>query len=107
MVMRLVRDDDFEPLELEAPLQPPRAEAELDDTDEDSDTEVSEPQDGVGTDAAEDLDAAEDTASGSNGSPGESSAPQVGLAAPEALVLTTHPPPPPRRGGEVLGLPGP
>jgi segregation and condensation protein B len=105
MVMRLVRDDDFEPLELDTPLQPPRAEADLEDTDEDTDTEVSEPQDGVVTDAAEDLDAAEDTAADSNGSPDGSSAPEVDLAALEALLLTTHHPLTAGRIGELLDLP--
>ena len=103
MVMRLVRDDDYGPMELE-PLQPPRASADVEDTDADTDTEVSEPQDGVITDTAEDLDAAEDTAADSNGAEG-AAALDVDLGALESLLLTTHHPLTAGRIAELLDLP--
>ena len=105
MVMRLVRDDDYEPLVLEEPLPPPRPGAEI--TDE-SDTEASEPQDGVVTDTAEDVDATEDMAAdaqGSNGSADASGTPDINLAALESLLLTTHHPLTAGRIAEVLDLP--
>ena len=97
MVMRLVRDDDCEPLVLEEPLQPPRAETETDDTD----MEVSEQQDGVVVDAAEAVDSAEDTSAG----PSDGAAPEVDGGALEALLLTTHHPLTAGRIGELLDLP--
>ena len=104
MVMRLVRDDDFEPLLLEEPLPPPRPGADLDTEVDDADTATSEPQDGVVTDTAEDLDAADLAPSDSD--PAEpSAAPDVDLRALEALLLTTHHPLTAGRIGEVLDLP--
>ena len=97
---RPISPDDFEPFDLEEPLQPPRAEAEL----EDADTETSEPQDGVVTDTAEDLDAAEVAAADSDGGDA-SAAPDVDLGALESLLLTTHHPLTAGRIGELLDLP--
>ena len=99
MVMRLVRDDDCKPLVLEDPVQSPRAEADIET--EDTDTEVSEPQDGVVADAAEDLESPEDTASDA----ADVSAPEVDPGALEALLLTTHHPLTAGRIGELLDLP--
>ena len=96
MVMRLVRDDDCDPLVLEEPVQPPRAEADI--TEEDTETEPSEPKDGVVADEAEDVESTEDT-------PADASAPEVDLAALEALLLTTHHPLTAGRIGELLDLP--
>lgn len=97
MVMRLVRDDDCEPLVLEEPVQPPRAEADITEVDH-AEAESSEPQDGV---VAEDVDSSEDTASDA----ADTSAPDVDLAALEALLLTTHHPLTAGRIGELLDLP--
>jgi segregation and condensation protein B len=97
MVMRLVRDDDYGPMELEEELQPPRPGAESIDDD----LEAAEPQDGVVTDAAEDVDSTEDTTSDS----GTSEAPAINLGALEALLLTTHHPLTAGRIAEVLDLP--
>ena len=100
MVMRLVRDDDYGPMELEEELQPPRPGASAIDDD----TEATEPQDGVVTDTAEDVDTAEDTAdaAGDNESPADSA---LNLGALEALLLTTHHPLTAGRIAEVLDLP--
>ena len=97
MVMRLVRDDDYGPMELEEELQPPRPGADAIDDD----LEATEPQDGVVTDAAEDVDSTEDTSSDS----GTSEAPALNLGALEALLLTTHHPLTAGRIAEVLDLP--
>jgi segregation and condensation protein B len=100
MVMRLVRDDDYGPMELEE-VQPSRsgAQAELD-----PDTEASEPQDGVVTDTAEEVDEAEDTSIESDGADA-SALPDVNLAALEALLLSTHHPLTAGRIAEQLDLP--
>src|SRR5688500_7976262 len=90
MVMRLVRDDDYDPLELEE-VQPPR-------------TDALEPQDGVVADAAEDIDDAEDAPTELDGA--EASAlPDVNLGALEALLLSTHHPLTAGRIAELLDLP--
>jgi len=98
MVMRLVRDDDYEPMELDQELQPPRPGADAIDDD----LEAVEPQDGVVSDAAEDVDSSEDTA----GDSAASDAPAVDFGALEALLLTTHHPLTAGRIAEVLDLPG-
>jgi segregation and condensation protein B len=97
MVMRLVRDDDYGPMELEEELQPPRPGADAIDDD----PEAPEPQDGVVTDAAEDVDSSEDTTTDS----AASEAPAVNLGALEALLLTTHHPLTAGHIAEVLDLP--
>jgi len=97
MVMRLVRDDDYGPMELEEELQPPRPGADAIDDD----LEAAEPQDGVVADAAEDVDSAEDTANDSRAS----EAPAINLGTLEALLLTTHHPLTAGRIAEVLDLP--
>jgi segregation and condensation protein B len=104
MVMRLVRDDDYGPMELEEELQPPRPGAEAIDDD----TDATEPQDGVVADSAEDLDAAEDTADGSDSADSATSSAiddSVSLGALEALLLTTHHPLTAGRIAEILDLP--
>ena len=101
MVMRLVRDDDYGPMELEEELQPPRPGASAIDDD---DTEAAEPQDGV-IDTAEDVDTAEDTASDSDGAAAPAADDALNLGALEALLLTTHHPLTAGRIAEVLDLP--
>jgi len=100
MVMRLVRDDDYGPMQLEDELQSPRPGADS-GTETLDDADAPEPQDGVVADAAEDVDAPADT----DESSGESAAPDVDLAALEALLLTTHHPLTAGRVAEVLDLP--
>ena len=100
MVMRLVRDDDYGPMELEEELQPPRPGTDA--LDEDTDTTGSGAVDGVVSDASEETDAPEDTAPEAGGAPEA----EVNLAALEALLLTTHHPLTAGRVAEVLDLPG-
>lgn len=98
MVMRLVRDDDYGPMELEEALQPPRR------SDGDDDTlvaDTSEPQDGVVTDTAEDIDATDDTADSGD----TASAPDMDVGGLEALLLSTHHPLTAGRIAELLDLP--
>ena len=100
MVMRLVRDDDLEPLVLEEELQPPRrsdtADVVDDDEADDTDTETSEPQDGAVSEAADSQDVA----------PGDSdAAADLPLGALEALLLSTHHPLTAGRIAELLDLP--
>lgn len=100
MVMRLVRDDDYGPMELEEELQSPRRS----DGNGDDDTLVAEPpepQDGVVTDTAEDVDTSDDTADSTDAA----TAPDVDLGALEALLLSTHHPLTAGRIGELLDLP--
>jgi len=104
MVMRLVRDDDYEPMQLDEELQPPRpGHSAVDD-----DVEAAEQEDGIVADVAEDVDAPEDTAedssSDSDGA-NAAAAPDVNVAALEALLLTTHHPLTAGRIAEVLDLP--
>ena len=109
MVMRLVRDDDWEPLVLEEELQPPRrsdsADVIDDDDTADPDTEASEPQDGVVTEAAEAPDSQDVTPDESDASQPDAAAPEVPLGALEALLLSTHHPLTAGRIAELLGLP--
>ena len=100
MVMRLVRDDDLEPLELEAPLAPPRPQAEV----EEPDTEDAEARDGAVADSAEDVVEQEDAA-GSDAALAGDAALEVDVGALEALLLTTHHPLTAGRIAEVLDLP--
>ena len=100
MVMRLVRDDDYGPMELEEELQPPRPGADPINND----TDASEPEDGVVTDSAEDLDAAADPSADATSADAADEA--VNLGALEALLLTTHHPLTAGRVAEVLDLPG-
>ena len=102
MVMRLVRDDDYGPMELEEELQSPRPGSAngADAVDDDADASGSEAVDGVVTDAAEDVDSPEDTAADAGAPPAE----EINLAALEALLLTTHHPLTAGRIGEVLDL---
>src|SRR5215212_9240813 len=93
MVMRLVRDDDYGPMELEEELQPPRPGTDAVDVD------VSEPQDGIVSDAAEDVDSPEDSSADA-----DAPAADLDLGALEALLLTTHHPLTAGRIGEVLDL---
>ena len=107
MVMRLVRDDDYGPMELEEELQPPRPGAngspdgsDTDAVDDDRGANGTEAVDGVVSDTAEDADSAEDTASDA----GAAVAEEVNLGALEALLLTTHHPLTAGRIAEVLDL---
>ena len=101
MVMRLVRDDDYGPMELEEELQPPRPGAEAIDDD----LEASEAQDGEVADAAEDVDGAEDTSADDSSGSATAGAEEVSLGALEALLLTTHHPLTAGRIAELLDLP--
>ena len=107
MVMRLVRDDDWEPLVLEEELQPPRRSDAVDGVDapdSDTATEVAEPQDGVVTDAAQDVDPQADDAAGAESGAADD-APPINLGALEALLLSTHHPLTAGRIAELLDLP--
>jgi segregation and condensation protein B len=97
MVMRLVRDDDYGPMELEEELQPPRTGTAHADPD------APEPQDGV-VETAEDFDAAGDTST-DDGAEGAAPAAEIPLASLEALLLSTHHPLTGGRIAEVLDLP--
>ena len=108
MVMRLVRDDDLEPLVLEEELQPPRrsdtADVVDDDDVEDTDAEVSEPQDGVVAEAAEAPDS-QDVAPDDSEATATDAAADLPVGPLEALLLSTHHPLTAGRIAELLDLP--
>ena len=107
MVMRLVRDDDYEPMELEEQSPPSRPGADVEDPDAeleasaeasaDVSADASEQQDGA-VDVAEEVDATDDTAA-------DDAVPDVNVRSLEALLLTTHHPLTAGRIAEVLDLP--
>jgi segregation and condensation protein B len=102
MVMRLVRDDDFDddyddsPMTLQAEQQPPRPGSAAAG---DADTEVLDPQDGTAIESADESDDSDAS--------GDASAPSldIDLAPLEALLLSTHHPLTAGRLAELLDLP--
>ena len=111
MVMRLVRDDDLEPLVLEEELQPPRRSDTADVVDrddaDDTDTEASDPQDGVVSEAADSAEApdSQDVAPDDADASAADAATDFPLGALEALLLSTHHPLTGGRIAELLDLP--
>ena len=102
MVMRLVRDDDYDdsPMTLEEEQQPPRPGSVADGENGDAETELLDPQDGTAIDAADEADDSDSTAEGADAA----SALQVDLAPLEALLLSTHHPLTAGRLAELLDL---
>lgn len=101
MVMRLVRDDELDPMELEEEQPTPRAESDGPDTSADTATaeaEGPEPQDGA---VAEELEEQDLT----NGESDATPQPEADLSALEALLLTTHHPLTAGKIAELLDLP--
>ena len=99
MVMRLVRDDDYGPMELDEELQPPRPNT----APADDDTDVAEAQDGA-VETAEDVDTADDTAT-DDAAESVAAPADVPIPSLEALLFSTHHPLTAGRIAETLDLP--
>jgi segregation and condensation protein B len=97
MVMRLVRDDDFDdsPMTLNHALHNPRQGS---DAESEADTEVLDPQDGTAIESVDETDDSDDLS--------DASAPalDIDLAPLEALLLSTHHPLTAGRLAELLNL---
>src|SRR5216117_29900 len=97
MVMRLVRDDDYDdsPMTLDQEQHPPRHSHDSGNGDTGAESELVDAQDGMAIDTADEADDSDAPAS---------DAPQVDLAPLEALLLSTHHPLTAGRLAELLVL---